>query len=336
MKKFLVVGVLVVFAFACVPLLFASEEGKQEEKVKLTVGTIFPPEQPASVAIEWAIEKIHERSNGNIEIEHFHSAQLGDAAEINDLAVEGAIDFNIQSLSFFEGQVPEVQIEGTFFAYEGMDHLKRAWAPGAGYGEFFRNTLLEKANTRIIIPWLYGWRVFTTSKRPVRTPADLKGLKIRAVPIPVMVDQMSAFGCDVVPVAFQEVYFALSQGVMDGQENPISVIYSNKFYEVQDYISLTNHMMDVIFVMINEDSWQSLTKNQQDIIEKAFIEASDVNTAEIEKGNAEGLDAFVKAGGTVIDDPDREAFRKLILPLFEPGGKYAHLGHLRDLLEEVK
>lgn len=340
-KRIAMVIILSLFVFVNPLVLFAGggqEQAPETEKgevepVTLSLGTIYPPKQPASVATEWAIEKIKERSNGQITIKHHHSGQLGNNEELANNLMTGGVDMNVQSLTYFKGKVPEVAIDGAFFLYEGMDHVQKAW--DGEFGDFFRKELVEKAGVRILVPWLYGKRVITTKDTPVRNPEDLEGVKLRAPGAPIWLDQVSAFGAKATPVAFPELYLALSQGVVDGQENPISVIYSNNFHEVQNYMSLTYHKLNLIYVEVNEKKWQQLSDAQREIIETAFIEAAQVNEEEVAKQAKEGREAFIEGGGTVIEDPDRKAFEKRVLELYKPGGKYEHLNSLRDLCNKA-
>lgn len=337
----LVTAVIVAVGFESV-MASGTQEGAQQPQgemeapeVVLTVGTIYPPEQPASVAINWAVDQLDERTNGRITIEHHHSGTLGSNPELADQLVSGALDINVQSLSYFEGDVPEVAIDGAFFLYDNWEHVERAWGPDGAFGNFFREEVLDVAGVRILVPWNYGRRVITTGSIAVRHPDDLEGVKIRAPGAPIWLDQVASWGASATPVAFPELYLALSQGVVEGQENPISVIYANKFHEVQDYMSLTNHKINLIYVLFNEEAWQSLSSSDQELIRTVFNEAIEVNESEINRLNEVALEEFRAAGGTVIEDPDREAFRERVMTLYAPGGKYEHLGEMRELAEEA-
>lgn len=225
-------------------------------------------------------------------------------------------------------------MEGAFYDYLDWGHVEKAWSPEGEYGSFFRERLLDVAGVRILVPWNYGVRVITTKTIPVYHPRDLKGVKLRVPGSPIWLDQAAAWGVHPTPVAFGEIYLALKQGVVEGQENPISVIYANKFLEVQNYISLTNHKYNLIYVLFNDASWQALSETDREIIESVFMEATEINQAEIDRQNNICIEEFKAAGGTVIENPDREAFRELVLDLFEEGGKYNYLKPMRDLLEK--
>ncbi len=321
---------VVLLFFVLVQPVLASGAAEEEEIV-LTLGTIYPPEQPASVAIDWAAEELDSRTNGRITIDHHHSATLGSNPELADQLVSGALDINVQSLSYFEGDVPEVAIDGAFFLYDDWDHVERAWGSDGAFGNFFREEVLDVAGVRILVPWNYGRRVITTKSIPVRHPRDLEGAKIRAPGAPIWLDQVASWGASATPVAFPELYLALSQGVVEGQENPISVIYANKFHEVQGYMSLTNHKINLIYVLFNEETWQSLSEDDRELIQEVFTEAISVNESEIVRLNEVALEEFRATGGTVIEDPNRDAFRERVMELYEPGGKYEYLGPMREL-----
>ncbi len=252
--------------------------------VTLTVGTAYAPDHPCSIAIEAAMKEISEKSNGTITVEHYPSSQLGDNGELAAGIESGSVDMNIQSLSFFTDKFPEATIDSCFSVYRDADHVYKVW--DGEIGDWFSQKMLDAYGVRILDTWLYGTRVFTTKDKPVNSPADLKGLKIRVPNNPIWTDMVASFGANPTPVNLSETYLALSQGVVDGQENPIPTIISSKFNEVQGYLSLTNHKFETIYVIVNENKWQSLSAEQRQIVETAFKNARLINNEQINKQTA--------------------------------------------------
>jgi TRAP-type C4-dicarboxylate transport system substrate-binding protein len=175
----------------------------------------------------------------------------------------------------------------------------------------------------------------TTGNKPVNTPSDLVGLKMRVPDIQIWLDMMAAFGANPTPVALSELYLALSQRLVDGQENPVPTIIASKFNEVQNYMSLTNHKFETHYVLVNENKWKSLTADQRKIIETAFVNARLVNNGEIEKQTTDGIAAFAASGKTIIRNPDRQAFADIISRMIQDD-KYKHIQDLYNRIQAVK
>jgi tripartite ATP-independent transporter DctP family solute receptor len=324
---------LVILILVLMMMITLGTQAEEKAKVTLTIATIYPPAQPASKAVEKAKELIEEKSNGEIEIIHYNSAQLGNNPELAQGVSTGSVDMNAQSLSYFEDQFPEVEIDSFFYLYRDWGHMQRVWE--SEVGQWFNDKLIEKAGVRILDTWPYGSRIITTKNKPIYSPDDLIGLKLRCPPAKAWVDMVSSFGCSAAPVAFDELYLALSQGIVDGQENPISVVMASKFNEVQNYMSLTYHKKNTIYVLINEKKWKSLTEEQQKIVSDSFIEARNTMFEEIEKQDKEGLETFKAGGGIVIENPDREAFQAKVAEVYEMDA-YKHLVDLYNKIQAVK
>jgi tripartite ATP-independent transporter DctP family solute receptor len=335
MKK--IFGILVlVLAIPC--FLFAgggqaAPSGGGDPKVTITLGTAYPPTSPLSIAVFAAQKEIAEKSNGSITLEYYHSSQIGDNAELAEGLAAGSVDMNVQSLSFFTARLPEVELDSAFFVYRDEAHVDKVWA--GEIGGLFRQKLLETYKIRIVDTWLYGTRVMTTGNKPIYKPADMTGLKMRVPDNPMWLDMMRAFGANPTPVAFAELYLALSQNMVDGQENPVPTIISSKFDEVQNYMSLTNHKFETHYPMINEKKWQSLTPNQRSIVETAFKNARIINNNEINKQTVEGIAAFKAAGKTVIENPDREAFLDAYLKMLNTP-RYVHIIDMFKKIQEIR
>jgi tripartite ATP-independent transporter DctP family solute receptor len=179
-----------------------------------------------------------------------------------------------------------------------------------------KKDLLEKLNIRILDGALfYGWRYLTTRDTPVYSVEDVKGLKLRVPGGKVHLDMERAWGAAPTPMNFGELYLALSQGVIDGQDNPLTMIDSAKFYEVQKYLIATKHMNNVRFFLINEDVFQKLSPEQQRIFEEAAKEAIDWNNKIVQEDENKLLTKLQEKGMTLII-PDVESFKKATMKIF--------------------
>ena len=183
---------------------------------------------------------------------------------------------------------------------------------GKAAQEMFKG--VSKVGLKHMAMWENGFRNCTNNDHAIETPADCKGQKIRTMENPIHLKAWKSIGANPTPMAFSELFTAMQQGTVDGEENPIGIIYSNRFYEVQKYISLTQHVYTPYVVFMNPDKYDSLTDEQQEIIDKAMKEASAYQLEVSAKDEEEGLKEMEKYGcevNTLTDDQKKE-FQKLI------------------------
>ena len=331
MKKLIACLLALTMVLSLGAMAFADGE---MEPVKLTLGTVYAADHPASLAIESAIQEISEKSDGKITIEHYPAGQIGDNDELAEQLVAGSVDINVQSLGYFDEKCPEVNVFSFFFVFQDAAHVDKVWE--GELGEHFNQMVEENYGVLVLDPWMYGNRVMTTKNTAIHSPEDLKGLKMRVPDHTIYMDCMSSFGAEVTPIALTELYLSLNQGIVDGQENPVPTIISNKFNEVQNYMCMTNHLVDTIYVMFNEDSWNKLSPEQQEIIATAFENAGQLNNELIESQTEEGIEAFEAAGGTVIpeEEIDRDAFVQCVSGVLEE--KYPELSDIFEQIQAAK
>lgn len=284
----------------------------QAQAVKMTLGHGAAPDNPRHIAATKFAETIKAKTAGRIEIQVAHSAQLGDDAAMVTALRSGTLDMSANSQGAVAAVVPEFAALGLPFLF--ADSAK-AWSVMDGT---LGKTLGEKAAAKGMVLlglWDNGIRQMSNSKRAIKTPADLKGLKMRTPPDAVTIDIMQAMGADAQQIKFSELYVALQQGVVDGQENPLTNIASAKLYEVQKYISLTGHKYESTPFLMSKRSWDKLS----DADKKAFHEAAAEATALQRKLNKEADDKLVaelKAKGAQIDSVERKPFVEASKPVY--------------------
>ncbi len=272
--------------------------------VKLTLGHGAAPGNPRHEAAVKFAETVKAKTSGRIEIQVAPSAQLGDDAAMVTALRSGTIDISANSQGAVAAVVPEFAGLGMPFLFADV---QKAWQVMDGP---VGKELAEKSAAKGMVLlglWDNGIRHMSNSKRPLRSPADLKGLKMRTPPDAVTVDIMQAMGADAQQIKFSELYVALQQGVVDGQENPLTNIHSAKLYEVQKYISLSGHKYESTPFLMSKRSWDRLSAADQ----KAFTEAAAEATQMQRRMNKEADDKLVaelKAKGIQIDTVDRRAF----------------------------
>src|ERR1700741_4538036 len=240
---------------------------------KLTLGHGAAPSNPRHEAAVLFAERVKVKTNGRIEIQVAHSAQLGDDAAMITALRSGTLDISANSQGAIANVVPEYAAIGLPFLFSDV---QKAWALLDGpVGEELTKRTAAKGMV-VLGYWDNGIRHVTNSKKPIKAPADLKGLKIRTPPDGMTVDIMQALGADTQQIKFAELYVALQQGVVDGQENPLANIASAKLYEVQKYLTLTGHKYEPNPFVMSKRAWDRLTPADQKIFTEAAAEATQV------------------------------------------------------------
>ena len=203
------------------------------------------------------------------------------------------------------------------YLVKDRNHMKRI------ENEVFWKTLAPTAETKglkVIAVWENGYRHITNSKRPINTPADLQGIKLRVPEGKWRVKMFQAYGANPSPMKFSEVFTALQTGVMDGQENPFTQIYSAKFQEVQKFLSLTGHVYTPAYVTVGAKKWASLPADVRSTLEAVAKETQSYVYAEAEKGDSELL-GKLKSAGMQVNTPNKDAFIAASKPVYEEFAK---------------
>jgi len=260
-------------------------------------------------------EAVERNSGGAMKIEVFPDAQLGGERDLAEGTRLGTVDMAVLAAgSVIPLWVPEFQVIEMPFIFRDRAHAYKVLDGPVG-AEL--NSMAEKKGMKILGYWEVGFRNMTDNKRPIVTPKDMQGLKIRVQQSKVYIEMMKCLDAIGTPIAFTELYSALQQGVVDGQENPIATIRSMNYFEVQKYLSLTFHTYTPGAVMINPKLWSSLTAEQKSILQKSMEEARAFQRKTVADKEADDL-AFLKSKGmTVTQKPDREAFRRATLPVYD-------------------
>jgi tripartite ATP-independent transporter DctP family solute receptor len=274
------------------------------------------PVHKASVQFKENVEK---RTNGAIKIQIFPNNTLGSPPEILEQTRNGVIDIAIPTSGQLDKYDKAFAALMLPFGFTDIEHARRTMD---GPMLQWLTPIAEKAGLEIIGVWEYGFRNLTNSKKPINTPDDVKGMKIRTPPELQLSAAMSSLGANVQKIGFPELYLALSQGVVDGEENPIATIHSAKFYEVQKYLAMTRHMYQAMFHVVNNDTWKKLTPDQQKILREESAAAGKL-TRSLLQSEEEGLIADLKAKGMQVTTPDLKLFKDAMGPALAEISKYS-------------
>jgi TRAP-type transport system periplasmic protein len=264
------------------------------------------PAHSMNVRLEQAIERIRQESGGRMEIQIFPNNQLGGDTDMLSQLRTGVIQlFNLSGL-ILATVVPLASINGIGFGFKDYDQV---WAAMDGaLGDYVRSAIEKSGLFALEKIWDNGFRQVTSGTHPINTPEDFKGFKIRVPPSPIWTSMFKAFGASPVSINFSEVYSALKIKIVEGQENPLSIIEVSKLYEVQKYVSVTNHMWDGFWTLANGRAWASLPKDLQEIIAQNINEAAVEERQDIRKLN-DSLRGKLTENGMVFNGTDPEKFR---------------------------
>ena len=264
------------------------------------------PTHSMNVHLQQAAERIRRESGGRMEIQIFPNNQLGGDTDMLSQLRTGVIQlFNLSGL-ILATVVPVASINGIGFAFKDYDQV---WAAMDGsLGAYLRGAIEKSGLFAFDKMWDNGYRQVTSSTHPINTPEDFKGFKIRVPVSPLWTSMFSRFGATAMTINFSEVYNALKTKFVDGQENPLSLIEANKFYEVQKYVSVTNHMWDGFWTLANGRAWAALPSVLQDIVAHNINEAALEERQDIRKLN-ESLRDNLGQKGMVFNATDPEKFR---------------------------
>jgi TRAP-type transport system periplasmic protein len=274
--------------------------------VSLTLGHGAAPGNPRTVAAEAFAKMVSERTGGNVTIKIAGSEQLGSDVSMLTSLRTGALDLTANSQGAASGLVPELAAIGLPFLFSNTEAAMKVLSGPVG------EELAKKFAGVGMIPldwWDNGIRHTTNSKRPINAPADLKGLKIRTPADAMTVDIFQALGAATQQIAFGELYIALQQGVVDGQENPLANIHSAKLHEVNKFISLTGHKWESTPFLMSQISTRKVKPNELEIIKTAAKEAGALQRKLMAETDAKLLAEYKANPKVAVNEPDRAAFQ---------------------------
>ena len=273
-------------------------------------GDVLSADHPSVQMITRVANRVKDAAQGRIEIQAYPASQLGSSKDQIEAVALGTQQMVTEGAANFGQWVPSISIIEAPYVWRDAAHLTKVMS--GPVGQDLNKQLVEKRGMRILGTTYYGVRQLTTTKKAVRTAADMKEFKLRVPENEVFLAMARAWGAKPTPMTFSELYLALRQNVVDGQENPLPTIDSGKFFEVQKYLVLTGHILTPRLVVINDKFWQGLSATDKKVISDAVAEGIAWNNQEILGREQTLVDKFKKAGMEVIQ-PDVESFRKPVL-----------------------
>jgi tripartite ATP-independent transporter DctP family solute receptor len=287
-------------------LLAAPATPRAQGQVRLTLGHGAAPGNPRSVAADRFAALLRERSQGRIEVRVAGSAQLGDDAAMVTSLRTGTLDMSINSQGASSAVLPELAALGLPFLFDNAASAYRVvdGAIGEELGRRFEGVGLVSLGF-----WDNGTRHTTNSRRAVTRPDDLRGLKVRTPPDPMTIDIFQALGAATQQINFSELYVALQQGVVDGQENPLANIHSSKLFEVNRFVSLTGHKWECNPFLVSRIAWGRLRPDDQRLVRDAAKEAGAEERRLAQEIDVRLLAEFRANAAIAVNDVDQGPFR---------------------------
>ena len=284
------------------------------QKVVLKLGTETAASHPETKGSQKLADLVKEKSKGTLEIQVFDSAKIGSMKERTEGMRLGTVDISTSSVGFLASYIPVLGVFDLPYIYKDKAHEFRVF--DGEIGKEIDKKMQEKG-FRVVCYFDMGSRQITNNKQPINTLADIKGMKIRVPQTEASIEGFKALGAAPTPMAFSEVYMALQQKVVDGQENPLSVVVSAKFNEVQKYMSLTNHQLFIQVLSISEKTWKKLSPEHQKILMEAAKEAQAYEREIAAKEETELVKTLKDKGMEINEVKDVNPFAEAAKPLRE-------------------
>ncbi|MCA0941851.1 DctP family TRAP transporter solute-binding subunit [Salipiger pacificus] len=297
----------------------------------IRIGHVLADSHSWNVAATGFADEVAEKTEGRVKIEIFPGGQLGNEKDMIEGLQFGSVQGGVIGAGSFQTVEPKMGIIEMPYAWTSRE---QAFAALDGkLGEKLAE-LLDAQNVKVLAWWENGYRNVTNSKQPIETPADLAGLKIRVTPDKVRLATFEALGAEPAPLAFGELYSALQQGVFDAQENPLSIIYSSSFYEVQKYVSLTGHVWGAATLVLSKPVWEKLSPEDQEIVQAAALEWGEKQRQMVADSDAEMI-AKLEEHGMEVNEVDKAPFIEAVQPIWdENAGLYGD--ELLSILNEYR
>lgn len=281
------------------------------QQYQFRLGHVLPATHPYGIVMEQFAKAVEQDSKGAIKITVVHAGAAGSDRDMGEQIRLGALEMGLVHTTVL-GLDRRLEVEELPFAWS-----RREQAYAALDGELGAKLLeiLAAKGIKGLAWYENGYRNITSNTRPVVKPEDLKGQKIRMAELKMRIDTFKLLGANPVPMAFPELFTALQQGTVDGQENPLAIIDSAKFYEVQKYLSLSGHIWGSVLLMINKDLWQRLPPNLQDVLQRNAVKFRDAERKMIQESDAA---LVAKLNGKIkVNEVDKAAFRKAVAPIYD-------------------
>ncbi|WP_209125149.1 TRAP transporter substrate-binding protein [Alkalihalobacillus sp. BA299] len=295
----------------------SGEEGiTNQETYEISIGHVLDEGHSLHKTFEAFKEYVETESNEQITVDIFPNGQMGSDRELIEGVQVGTVTMAGPSTAPVTAFVPELSIFDLPFLFESREQAYEVL--DSELGTELLNSI-DQADFKGLGWWESGFRNLTNSQKPVETPEDLKGLKIRTMENEMHVAAWKQMGANPTPMAWGEVFVSLQQGALDGQENPLGIIHSQKVYEVQDYLTVTGHIYSPIAVLMNQDFYNSLPDDLKVIVDEGIKQATELNRQLVTEEDETKLKELKEVGMEVTEltSEQKSAFKEAALPIYD-------------------
>ena len=309
--------------------LAALSSAVSAQTVELRYGHMNPPNSAAGLQAQMLADEIAKGTGGGVKVTVYPSSQLGKLQELAEAVSTGTIALSHNTAGGIGSLHEPFAALDTPYLYRDVDHLLKVMDVDSPVMKKLNEGLVKNAGVRVLSAYYVGTRQLTANKA-IRQPADLSGLKIRAIPFPIYMTAVEGLGAVPVPVDWAEVPTALATGKVNGQENPVNVVLSSKLYETQSHMMLTSHIMNAQVIVINEKTWQKFTPAQRDAITKAAATVRRKASDMVRSQESDETDKLRQLKMTVVGPAEGlnlEAFRASVTKAVDAkfGAKYGEM-----------
>lgn len=330
LTSFLIIMLLLFTVTACSKKEQQEEVAQQNQPKVIKLAHVVNEKDGFHIAADKFRELVEERTEGTIKVEIYPNASLGDERTLIEGMQVGTVDMGVITNGPIANFMPEIAVFEMPFLFASAEEAYKILDGEIG------QKILAKLNSIDLKGLAFaerGFRNLTNSKKAVNVPADIEGLKIRVMENPVYIDTFKTLGANAVPMAWTEALTALQQKTIDGQENPVNVIYSYKLNETQKYLSMTKHTYAPAVFLMSKKVFDSLSGDEQTIIAECALEAAKYERTWNEEQMADQLKALQDSGMEIIE-PDLDAFKDAVKPVYDEYG--SKFGTLLDEINQAK
>lgn len=303
------------------------KKNSANEMVHLTFGHGQAEGHPYHKAALYFKEQVEEKTNGRVIVDIQPNGNLGDEREMTECLQLGTIDITVAVAATLSGFDADMDVFNFPYLFDTREEAFNVLDSETGQ-EIFSG--MNDQGIEIYGTFDLGFRSMTNSKRPIQTPEDARGIRMRTLESSVCVDSLGELGIDAVSMSFGELFTALQTGAVDGQENPLFTIYNSRFYEVQKYLSLTEHFYPVCPLMVSDLMWDKLSDEDTEIVKQELYDMVDYERKIAGEELDKTLEA-IKDSGMEVNEVDKAAFKEAISPVYE---KYEE--QYGDLLRKIE
>ena len=282
-------------------------------QIEIKLGHVLAPGHSWHKAAEGFAADVREQTAKRVNIVLFPSGQLGNEKTMLEGMQIGSIHAGVIGTGSLQPFDPKFGVVEMPYAWQSQQHAYRALDGDLGKA---LEKLADARNLVIISWWENGYRHITNNRGPIVKPTDLKGLKIRVTPDKVRLDTFTTLGASPAPLAFGELYSALQQGVFDAQENPLSIIYTSSFFEVQKYVSLSGHVWGAASLIVSKPVWNRISADDRKVVLAAAAKWRDAQRKMVQDSEAETI-ASLKSKGMAVNEVDKAAFEQAVQPVWK-------------------